>query len=87
VITSSVYQNIVIASEVHLTGIYAALADNSTNFQTLMRERRAISLLSQHPETNTNPIMKEDPMNTGLHFSPSPQRHVTGNLKRNLENS
>jgi len=52
-----------------------------------MRERRAMSLLSQHPETNTNPIIKEDPMNTGLPFSPSPERHVTGNLKRNFKNS
>jgi hypothetical protein len=52
-----------------------------------MRERRAMSLLSQHPETNTNPIIKEDLMNTGLPFSPSPERHVTGNLKRNFKNS
>jgi hypothetical protein len=52
-----------------------------------MRERRAMSLLSQHPETNTNPIIKEDPMNTDLPFSPSPERHVTGNLKQNFKNS
>jgi len=50
-----------------------------------MREQRAMSLLSQHPDTNTNPIIKEDSMNTGLPFSPSPERHVTGNLKRNLK--
>jgi hypothetical protein len=44
-----------------------------------------MSLLSQHPETNTNPIIKEDPVNTGLPFPPSPQRHVTENVIRNLK--
>jgi hypothetical protein len=44
-----------------------------------------MSLLSQHLETNTNPITKEDPINTELTFSPSPERRVTGNLKLNFK--
>jgi hypothetical protein len=44
-----------------------------------------MSLLSQHPGTKTNPIIKEDSMNTELSLSREPVLHVSGNLKQNFK--